>query len=318
MNKLRKIRKIKTWLEEELNKSSKIKELENSLNQEGVKILDNNFEVLISGNLNTFDIKVSQDLQIKVNNIAKKKLGIYDINYSINKNKIKIDNIVFESEEELKRGIKNRKNDRVRESLKDSLKEAKRKNKKDTKIIQELMNEKIEKYLKNCLKVFVNYNHFVNNSIDIILGKDFLNKQKRLKKVLQHQTIKNIMNLRFDKSMDRVFMNIRENNNKIMKGVRDIAKLDPKEIIGYMLQVTVIMRNLNTLDTQNNSLKRIKKELKIVLHDIIIDKVEDLINQIRLKEDSVEDIVNKINPKAILNLVDIDINKIYRKYGVFI
>lgn len=318
MNKLRKIRKVKSWIEEELNKSAKIKELENSLNQDGIKILDNDFEVLVSGNLNSFDIKVSQDIQIKVNNIAKKKFGIYDINYSISKNKIKIDNIVFESEEELKREIKNRKNEKVREALKDSLKETKRKNKKDRKIIQEVMNEKIQNYLKNCLKVFANYNHFVNNNLDTILGKDFLNKQKRLKKVLQHQTVKNIMNLRFDKSMDRVFINIKENNNKIMKGVRDIAKLDPKEIIGYMLQVTVIMRNLNTLDNENNSLKRVKKELKIVLHDMIVDNIEKLINQIRLKEDSVEEIVNKINPKALLNLVDIDINKVYRKYGVFI
>lgn len=318
MNKLRKIRKVKSWIEEELNKSAKIKELENSLNRDGIKILDNDFEVLVSEKLNSFDIKVSQDIQIKVNNIAKKKFGIYDINYSMSKNKIKIDNIVFESEEELKREIKNRKNEKVREALKDSLKETKRKNKKDTKIIQELMNEKIQNYLKNCLKVFANYNHFVNNNIDTILGKDFLNKQKRLKKVLQHQTVKNIMNLRFDKSMDRVFINIRENNNKIMKGIRDIAKLDPKEIIGYMLQVTVIMRNLNTLDTENNNLKRIKKELKIVLYDMIVDNIEKLINQIRLKEDSVEEIVNKINPKALLNLVDIDINKVYRKYGVFI
>ncbi|WP_421716127.1 hypothetical protein [Arcobacter arenosus] len=318
MNKLRKIRKVKSWIEEELHKSAKIKELENSLNQDGVKVLDNDFEVLVSGKLNSFEIKVSQDLQIKVNNIAKKKFGIYDINYSMSKNKIKIDNIVFESEEELKREIKNYKNEKVIEALKDSLKEQKKKNKKNIKIIEEVINEKIENHLKKCLKVFVNYNHFVNSNLEIVLGEDFFNKQKRLKKVLRHQTVKNIINLRFDKSMDRVFMNIRENNNKIMKGVRDIAKLDPKEIIGYMLQLTVIMRNLNKLDTENSSLKRIKKELKTVLNDIIVDKVEQLVNQIRLKEDSIEDIVNKINSKAILNLVDKDINKVYRKYGVFI
>lgn len=310
---------IKKWLDKEVNLDKKMNEEIVSFQMNGIKVLKQDFNIEVKGSGKSFTVTMDENIKFELSKEEKRKKGLVELNLSCSKNKINISNAIFEDEETLKQQIKFFDVERS-QSLEESLKELQRKNKKRIKDIQEEINEKSIVYISNNYKNFLKLVESLNDkdTLKIVLGESFLSKEKRLKKIKENMIIKSMINLSRDKREQRVFTDIKKTYIQIFKKNGDMIQLDPKNFARFLIQMTLIMKEIRILDKTIRGLKRIKKTLKTELDDLIEFKLEELIDIIRKKEDNLEEIIQKLNPKALVRSIENELNKYYRKEEVYI
>lgn len=311
---------IKKWLEKEVKIDKNINEEKNTLETFGIKIKNSNYEIDVKGSGKSFDVSFTETANFTISKNEKRKRGLVEVNLNTSKNKITISNIVFEDEERLKNKIKTLTSPELIQSMEEALKELQRKNKKKIRDIQDEMNEKSSLYISNNYKHVTKIVESLNNKENMknILGESFLSKEKRLQKIKKNTIVKSMINLSKDKREERVRVDIKKTYLKVVKKNGDMMAIDPKNFVRFLIQMTLIMKEIQSLDKIISGLKRIKNTLKTELDDLIELKLEELINMIRKDEDDVEEIIQKLNPKALVRSIENELNKYYRKEEVYI
>lgn len=311
---------IKKWLEKEVKIDKNINEEKNTLETFGIKLKKNDYEIDVKGSGKSFEVSFNETANFTITKNEKRKRGLVEVNLNTSKNKIAISNIVFEEEERLKNKIKTLTSPERIQSMEEALKDVQRNNKKKIRDIENEMNEKSSLYISNNYKHFTKIVESLNNkeTLKTILGESFLSKEKRLQKIKKNTIIKSMINLSKDKREERVNVDIKKTYVKLFKKNRDMMQLDPKNFARFLIQMTLIMKEVQSLDKMIRGLKRIKKILKTELDDLIELKLEELINMIRKDEDDVEEIIQKLNPKRLVRSIENELNKYYRKEEVYI
>lgn len=318
MSNISKRQKIKEWLEKEVVKNSKMIEEKNNLETNGIKIKKESLYIEVKGSGKSFEVSFNQKVEVGTTKSFNKKSGVFEMNCKSSKNQIQIGNLVFENEEVMKQKIRRLESPESRRAMEESLKELQRKNKKEIKTIEEKMNEELKIYISNSHKRFMQIVESLNSRLKEILGDVFLTKERRLKKIKRNVIVKSMINLSRDSAEQRVFKDIKKTYIEIFKKNGSMMGLDPKNFVRFIMQMTLIMKEIAILDKSIKGLKKIKKIVKINFEDTVEHKLEELIDMIRKDEDEVEDIIQKLNPKALLRSMDLELNKLYRIEEVYI